>query len=191
MRNQMARSAENQNNVLKKGNTTVGGLRRFNAVMAFFHLAQGVILLSLSSDFSLPVMSYFLEMDTVTNKLQPIPEVLFNLRLAPLIAGFLILMAIAHATVASPWAFQWYSRNLGTGANYARWMEYSLSSSVMLVVIAMLVGIYDVASLILMFSLNASMILFGWLMELHNQTDKEVNWTSFWSEHSQESCPGW
>ena len=180
MRNQMAGSAEDQKKVLKKGSTTVGGLRRFNAVMALFHLAQGVILLSLSSDFSLPVMSYFLEMDTVTNKLNPIPEVLFNLRLAPLIAGFLIVTAIAHATVSSPWVFQWYSRNLGTGANYARWMEYSLSSSVMLVVIAMLVGIYDVASLILMFSLNATMILFGWLMELHNQTEKDVNWTSFW-----------
>ena len=122
MRNQMAGSAENQTNVLKKGNTTLGGLRRFNAVMAFFHLAQGIILLSRSSDFSLPVMSYFLEMDKVTNKLQPIPEVRFNLSLAPLIAGFLILTAIAHATVASPWFFHWYSRNLGTGANYARWM---------------------------------------------------------------------
>ena len=180
MRNQMTRSVENQNGDIKNGNTTVGGLRRFNAVMAFFHLVQGVILLSLSSDFSLPVMSYFLEMDTVTNKLQPIPEVLFNLRLAPLIAGFLILTAIAHATVASPWVFQWYSRNLGKGANYARWMEYSLSSSVMMVVISMLVGIYDVASLVLIFSLNASMILFGWLMELHNNPDKEVDWTSFW-----------
>ena len=179
MRNQMARSAENQNDAIKNGNTTVGGLRRFNAVMAFFHLVQGVILLSLSSDFSLPVMSYFLEMDTVTNKLQPIPQVLFNLRLAPLIAGFLILTAIAHATVASPWVFQWYSRNLGKGANYARWMEYSLSSSVMMVVISMLVGIYDVVSLVLIFSLNASMILFGWLMELHNNPDKEVDWTSF------------
>ena len=180
MRNQMTRSADNQNGDIKNGNTTVGGLRRFNAVMAFFHLVQGVILLSLSSDFSLPVMSYFLEMDTVTNKLQPIPEVLFNLRLAPLIAGFLILTAIAHATVASPWVFQWYSRNLGKGANYARWMEYSLSSSVMMVVISMLVGIYDVAGLVLIFSLNASMILFGWLMELHNNPDKEVDWTSFW-----------
>ena len=180
MGNQMTRSAENQKGDIKNGNTTEGGLRRFNAVMAFFHLVQGVILLSLSSDFSLPVMSYFLEMDTVTNKLQPIPEVLFNLRLAPLIAGFLILTAIAHATVASPWVFQWYSRNLGKGANYARWMEYSLSSSVMMVVISMLVGIYDVAGLVLIFSLNASMILFGWLMELHNNPDKEVDWTSFW-----------
>jgi hypothetical protein len=59
-------------------------------------------------------------------------------------------------------------------------MEYSISSSVMLVIIAMLVGIYDVGSLILMFSLNATMILFGWIMELHNQNVQDVNWTSYW-----------
>ena len=50
----------------------------------------------------------------------------------------------------------------------------------MLVVIAMLIGIYDVASLILLFALNASMILFGWLMEVQNQSGNHVNWTPFW-----------
>ena len=50
----------------------------------------------------------------------------------------------------------------------------------MIVVIAMLVGIYDVAGLILIFALNATMILFGLMMELHNQTTARTNWTSFW-----------
>ncbi len=50
----------------------------------------------------------------------------------------------------------------------------------MMVVIAMLVGIYDIASLILIFALNATMILFGWLMELHNQTTRQTNWTAYW-----------
>jgi Heliorhodopsin len=35
--------------------------------------------------------------------------------------------------------------------NRARWLDYSNSSSMMIVVIAMLVGIYDVASLLLLF----------------------------------------
>jgi hypothetical protein len=50
----------------------------------------------------------------------------------------------------------------------------------MIVVIAMLAGIYDVASLTLIFAMNASMILFGWLMELHNQTTARTNWTAYW-----------
>ena len=49
----------------------------------------------------------------------------------------------------------------------------------MIVVIAMLVGIYDIASLILIFALNATMILLGWLMELHNQTTTRTNWTAY------------
>ena len=50
----------------------------------------------------------------------------------------------------------------------------------MMVVIAMLVGIYDIASLILIFALNATMILFGWMMELHNQTTRRTSWTAYW-----------
>jgi len=155
-------------------------LRRFNAVMGLLHLLQGIFMVLLSTDFSLPVTSAFLELDPSTEKLVALTEVLGNLRLAPLIAAFLFVSAVAHALIASPRIHEWYSRNLMKGINYARWMEYSVSASVMIVVIAMLVGIYDVASLILIFALNATMILFGLMMELHNQTTEKTNWTSFW-----------
>jgi hypothetical protein len=50
----------------------------------------------------------------------------------------------------------------------------------MIVVISMLVGIYDVVALIAVFGVNAMMILFGWMMELHNQTTERTDWSSFW-----------
>jgi hypothetical protein len=49
----------------------------------------------------------------------------------------------------------------------------------MIVLIGMLVGMYDVPSLILLFSLNAMMNLFGLLMEVHNQTTERTNWLSY------------
>ena len=49
----------------------------------------------------------------------------------------------------------------------------------MIVVISMLVGMYDLSSLILIFTLNATMNLFGLMMELHNQTTDKTNWTAF------------
>ena len=61
---------EFENNI----NAKLNGLRKFNAVMACFHLAQGLVLFLLSTNFSLPVMSYFLEMDPIRNKLTPVPE---------------------------------------------------------------------------------------------------------------------
>ena len=160
--------------------TKLLSLRRFNAVMALVHFLQGLFMLLLSTDFSLPVTSAFLELDPATDKLAAVPETIVDLRIAPLVAAFLFISAVAHALIASPRIYEWYARNLSKGINYARWIEYSLSASVMIVVVAMLVGIYDIATLIVIFALNATMILFGLMMELHNQTTEKTNWTSFW-----------
>lgn len=156
------------------------GLRRWNTGLSIVHLTQALAILALASSFSLPVTSSFLRMDTVTNKLTAVPDELFRVRIGPLVAAFLLISAIAHAALASPRLHAWYERNLTRGIQPARWIEYSLSSSLMMVVIAMLVGIYDIASLILIFALNATMILFGWIMELHNQTTTRTNWTAYW-----------
>ncbi len=158
----------------------LSGLRRWNASLSLLHLVQAVVILAIASSFSLPVTGSFLQMDTATNKLVAVPDELVRLRIGPLVAAFLLLSALAHALLASPWLHDWYERNVSRGINPARWIEYSLSSSLMMVVIALLVGIYDVASLILIFALNATMILFGWLMELHNQTTERTNWTAYW-----------
>ena len=73
----------------------------------------------------------------------------------------------------------WLTVNLQRGMNPARWYEYALSSSLMIVIIAMLCGMYDMSSLILIFSLNATMNLFGLMMEKQNQTTERVDWTAF------------
>lgn len=155
-------------------------LRRWNGAMGALHFAQGAAMLALASTFSLPVTSSFLRMSPVTDKLVAVPDELVRLRIGPLVAAFLFVSAVAHFALASPWLHSWYERNVTRGINPARWIEYSLSSSLMMVVIAMLVGIYDIASLILIFALNATMILFGWLMELHNQTTERTTWTAYW-----------
>lgn len=154
-------------------------LRAFNFIAGTLHLVQGTVMLALSTNFKLPVTTAFVGFDPATQKLQPILKTAFSLPIGPMVAGFLFLSAIAHFALCLPGVYEWYQRNLGKGANYARWMEYAVSSSLMIVVIAMLVGIYDMVSLLLIFFLNMMMILFGWVMELHNQTTKKVNWTSF------------
>jgi hypothetical protein len=44
----------------------------------------------------------------------------------------------------------------------------------------MLVGVYDLSSLILIFSINACMIFFGYMMELHNQDRGRTSWAAFY-----------
>ncbi len=50
-----------------------------------------------------------------------------------------------------------------------RWIEYALSSSVMIVIIAALSGIQEIGTLVAIFGVNAAMNLFGWSMESANQ----------------------
>jgi hypothetical protein len=115
-------------------------LRWYNAVMGIFHLVQSVIIFVISSDFTLPVNTSFLNFIPETQRLQPATETIINLPLGAMVALFLLISAIAHFIIASPLAFNWYVHNLKRGINYARWYEYSISASIMIVLIAMLCG---------------------------------------------------
>ncbi len=154
-------------------------LRYYNLLMGFLHLAQSILIFCLSKNFTLPVTTSFLNFNTATQKLAPVTQTLFNLPFGAMVALFLLISAIAHFTIASPGVFKWYVNNLKLGINKARWYEYSLSASLMIVLIAMLCGLYDVAGLIMAFALTAVMNLCGLVMEVHNQTIQKTNWLSF------------
>lgn len=134
----------------------------------------------LSNASSLPVTTAYLKIDPANPQfgVAPTPEVWFQLRLGPTVAVFLFLSAIAHFILAGP-GRRWYEASLAKGMNKLRWFEYMLSSSVMIVVIAMLCGIYDFWLLVSLFALNAIMNLMGLVMEVHNQTTPKTNWLSY------------
>jgi len=104
---------------------------------------------------------------------------LFELSLPILIVLFLFMSAAAHFIIATVYNKK-YNDNLDKGINKARWIEYSLSASTMMVAIVLLVGIYDAMSLLMIFMLVAIMNLLGLVMEIHNQTTKKTNWISYW-----------
>jgi hypothetical protein len=153
-------------------------LRGFNLGMGFLHLIQGILMIILSNDKAYPIYTNFLKFDLSKMALVPDPKVAFELRFGPAVALFLLISAVAHfflATVGN----KLYVTNLKKKMNPVRFYEYALSSSVMIVLIGMLVGIYDLGAIILIFGINAMMNLFGIMMELHNQTTQKTDWTSF------------
>jgi len=158
---------------------SVKNLLKLNLVAAALHAIQGVAVLVLSKDFSVPVTGSYLAFDTRTQTLLPVSKALFDIELAWLIAAFFFLSAAAHLLIATVYRKK-YTENLAKGINKARWIEYSLSASVMMVAISLLVGIYDAGTLIAIFSLVAIMNLLGLVMEVHNQTTKKTNWISYW-----------
>ena len=93
----------------------------------------------------------------------------FDLSVAGVVAGFLLLSACFHLLVSALVMFGRYLEGLARQRNVFRWVGYSLSSSLMLLVVAQRCGITDVAALLAIFGVNASMILFGWLQETYHQ----------------------
>lgn len=152
-------------------------LKTWNSVLAALHAVQGIVVLALSSDFALPLTTAFLRFDAQTRGLVPELATWTTVKIGPLVAIFLFLSALAHLTNVLNW--RWYRHNLQRHINPTRWIEYSLSATLMLVVIALLVGVYDVASLLLIVFLGAMMNLMGLMMEVHNQTTKRTNWLAF------------
>ncbi len=158
------------------------GLFRWNASLALIHFAQFAIILLLSLAktpmATAPIVSSYLTFDTVSRTLVPAQRTLFELPIGPAVAIFFLLSAIAHFAVAFP-ARGWYERMLARGQNPARWVEYALSSSVMIVVIATLSGIQEIGTLVAIFGINAAMNLFGWSMEAANEGRERPQWLHY------------
>lgn len=154
-------------------------LRALNVVAFVFLAAEGLYMLTASNSLALPVTASFLRDDPVRATGPRLPETVFSLRIGPAVACFLLLAAVDHALVAAPRAHRWYERCLGRRANYARWIEYSVSASIMIVLIGTFVGIRDLAALVAVFACNSAMILFGLLME-RQQRPGTADWSAFW-----------
>ncbi len=161
-------------------------LKRFNLIMGGFHLIQGILMLFLAtnviqkiSEFQPTIIQFFIRYNPQTQSLETASKELFDLPFGIFVASFLLISAVAHGLIVLN--SERYLSDLQKGINKFRWFEYALSSSVMIVLIATLFGIYDIATLILIFIVNASMNLFGLDMELINSGAEKtkVNWGPF------------
>jgi hypothetical protein len=169
--------------------TKIKKLRKFNLIMGGLHLVQGIAMLFLATtviqtigEFTPTITQNYLFFNTQTLSLELASKELFQLPFGILVALFLLISALAHAIISIPKKTNdIYSADLKRGINKFRWFEYAISSSIMIVLISTLFGIYDIASLMLIFIVNASMNLFGLVMEQLNAGNKKgkVNWGPF------------
>jgi len=154
-------------------------LKYFNLIMFIIHISQAFLMIYLSNNFSLPVTSIHPEFNPVTSTISPVSETIFELRIAPMVALFMFISAAAHLLIGTV-LYKKYIKHLKKGMNPYRWYEYSISASLMIVIIAMLTTIFDIGTLIALFTLTMVMNLMGLVMEIHNQTTKKTNWTSYY-----------
>lgn len=146
------------------------GLRRYNAIAGVFHLAQAIAIVALANDFALPVsVSYLLDAPIPGAKFEELS--LFNLPIALGVALFSLLSALAHFWIVGP-GFKKYANDLSNMRNIARWIEYSISSTLMIILISMINAVWDVVALLAIAGANIAMILFGWLQEKYEEPGK-------------------
>lgn len=161
-----------------KRGITANDLFRWNKWLAWIHAVQGIIVVILSATRTFPVTTSYLSPNPLLEgkvSLVSASHHLFDVNMAWLVAGFFFVSAVAHGAIASVYRKR-YETDLEKGINRARWIEYSVSASLMMVAIGLLSGVYDFSTLIMLFMFVCLMNLLGLAMEVYNQGKSEPNW---------------
>ena len=107
-------------------------LRTYNIIMGFLHLASGVAIVALSNNFKAPITTSYLQFNELTRTLQTTTRHILDVPFGYWIAVFSFLSAAFHFSIAT-FYYKTYVKNLAKHINRARWIEYSLSASLMIV----------------------------------------------------------
>ena len=141
------------------------GLRKWNLGLALLHTLQAVLILVMTTDFAITVTATFPQGPPGTRLTTPAG--LFDVPIGPAVALFLLLAAFDHFATAT-FAKRTYEDDLHRGINRFRWIEYSISATLMVLLIGSYSGITDIAAVVAVAGANIGMILFGWLQERMN-----------------------
>lgn len=93
--------------------------------------------------------------------------------------GFVLLVSSATYLLNSTTARGWYLKNLGHKINIMRWLDYSVASVVLTLLVAILAGFNDLVSLVLIAFLALLPNFYGLVMEKVNTKKKNVNWAPY------------
>ena len=122
----------------------IGRLRVYNVVAGSLHLLQaiglGYVLTLLDDQVTYAVTADYLA-GAPGFPVPPERVELFDINVGFGVVAFLAMSAFFHYRISSPLFFKRYAAGLKLNRNYFRWTEYSLSSSVMIWLIAQLTGI--------------------------------------------------
>jgi hypothetical protein len=158
-----------------KTKITLESLKKWNLILVALYVIQGgaILLLSISHFFQISVL--YVTKDTLQSQLTgqtviaPATHQLFIINLVGPVAAFLFIAAILHFLSATIWRNQyenWIKKNI----NPLRWLEYGLNGGIILIVIGLLAGIYDIASLLMLFAFAIMAALMGLFIEANTKS---------------------
>jgi Heliorhodopsin len=172
--------------IIEESPISFAGLRKLNIGAGVFLGIQGILMIALGFllTWEQDIYTFYLKFKIISLappsfQILPDPQVVFTVtNLGVILSSFLFISAFALLTIAFV-KNKNYVENLKKGMNPYRWYEYFFSSSIMLVIIATFVGVWDLWSLVMIFVLNAVMIMCGYLMEKINFYTKKTDWSAY------------
>ncbi len=154
------------------------GLRRWNLALTVLHAVQAVVILALAGSFAITVTTSY--PTGPPGSASPAPAAAFDVRIGWAIAAFLLLAALDHGLTATA-ARLTYEADLRRGINRFRWVEYSVSATLMVILIGFYSGVTSLNTVLAVAGANVAMILFGWLQEVQNPPGRErTTMLPFW-----------
>ena len=144
-------------------------LRRWNIGLTVLHGIQAIAIVTLAGSFTIALTTTPPQGPPGTRL--PEAETLVDVRIGAVVALFLALAAVDHLLTATV-GRGLYESDLRRGINRFRWVEYSVSATLMVLLIAAYSGITEITAVIAIAGANVAMILFGWLQERFNPPDR-------------------
>ena len=160
-------------------------LHTWNQYAFYTHLFNGMLALVLSqrasslSDVNVNLRTSFVEWDEVNEVAY---QDLSTKAEMPLVVAA-SMISFGAATLHGLNLLDWgeYERQLKSQANHRRWREYSVSSAIIVSLLALVCGIQDIFGLIFIFSVQAGVCWFGDMFESLNVSTEPaaLNWAPF------------
>jgi hypothetical protein len=145
-------------------------LRKWNLVNAIIYLIQAVIQLIL-----------YYNIDKFHDSSFPIninSRNVGSLNIGWLVSTFLFVTFLSHFLALL--RFRGYIDQIERNINYYRWIEYSITSTIILIIISLFFGIFDLSLLVMIGASNVALIYTRVMMEKINKSNEiRVEWSPF------------
>ncbi|GAC1387198.1 MAG: hypothetical protein NVSMB37_3860 [Candidatus Saccharimonadales bacterium] len=108
----------------------------------------------------------------------PATHGLYDINIRWVVVATMIISAI----VPLFWALRWkkqYEINVATAVMPQRWIDFSVTSAIIVATIAVMSGVHDVMSLVLIGGLMVTTCFLAWLADKQNRLAIKTDWTAY------------
>ncbi len=162
---------------------TTQSLHKLHIIAASLYGLMTIAILFLSQPVSVPVTTSYLTVDSLASSngkqvLVTATRHLFDIKVAALVAAVLVIAGLTHLALAFRWR-KTYEANLAKRLNPVRWIGWGTATALSVTTLAMLSGVSDKGTLLMIFGLVALTFYTNHVHETYANQAKQFNKFAF------------